>query len=281
MNYTALLEKELIELFEKLQQKHTAGDDAQKIFMKLLFKRFNAKLFNSELPTPRFGLLKDVSAGRMRLRGRWWPSKKLLEMSPRTFFAPIEVFLEIFLHEMAHAATSEISKDYSYVLQGHGPTWQGWMRKIGLDPKRFDENDNYVYTSVQERKQPEVLKVVEIGETIKDLRNGGYLTSLVKADRDRLDDVTQGNRRLMVALFSRKKSDRMSYFLWSGMVLQLGASKSLCKVAVVPFDGYGSEGSFNGSHFQLPNTAILLVNDSGALVDLENKRLIEYPKSGV
>lgn len=52
---------------------------------------------------------------------------------------------EIIVHEMCHQATYV---DLGYVEQdeqGHGPKWQAWMRKVGLDPRRFDPTESQAY----------------------------------------------------------------------------------------------------------------------------------------
>ena len=77
------------------------------------------------------------------------------------FNADLEFMVEILVHEMCHQATAEISQDFSMDDQGHGATWQMWMRKVGLDPRRFDPTPNSVYNNAVENAKTdlEMLKV--------------------------------------------------------------------------------------------------------------------------
>lgn len=131
---------------------------AQMHFLKKLWHYLNQSKFGGKMTEPNFRLLKTQSAQSMRLRGRWWPSKRLLEVSPRLYNATQNFFVEIVLHEACHQAVSEIDKSRDYEKQGHGPQWTKWMRHVGLNPSRFDPNDNTVYMTPQELKQEEEKK---------------------------------------------------------------------------------------------------------------------------
>ena len=134
--------------------------------MKMIWREFNKQKFGSQLREPAFGLMRNTGS-RMRVRAYWAPSKRLINVNPQLFNADADTFLEIFLHEICHQATSEISKDYSRELQGHGPTWQAWMRKVGLNPNRYDHRSNSEYADEQTKK---ILQYYEANRL-----NPGYL----------------------------------------------------------------------------------------------------------
>lgn len=132
-------------------------------FNKKLWAYLNAHKFGGRMTQPHLGLMKKVAALKMRVRGRWWPSKRLLEVSPRLYNASQNFFVEIFLHEMCHEAVSELDKVFSREEAGHGSHWKAWMLKVGLNPLRFDPNDNTTYMSKRELEEHE-RKVEEVKE---------------------------------------------------------------------------------------------------------------------
>jgi hypothetical protein len=111
---------------------------------------------------PKLVLLKKQSAEAMRLRGRWWPGKRILEVAPRLYNASMNFFVEIFLHEMCHQAVSEIDRVNETVNKGHGPYWSKWMTHVGLNPLRFDPNDNTEYMSKKELEQKQMVRKSEL-----------------------------------------------------------------------------------------------------------------------
>lgn len=128
--------------------------------------KFNAKLwhylntnkFSGRMTAPSFRLLKNVKASSFRMRGCWYPVKRSLEIAPRLYNAHQNFFVEVFLHEMCHQAVSEIDKVHDRAEGGHGPHWKAWMRKVGLNPSRFDPNDNSTYMNDQELTKHNELK---------------------------------------------------------------------------------------------------------------------------
>ncbi|QRE00244.1 hypothetical protein [Burkholderia phage BCSR5] len=144
-----------------IKQYEWAQDDPQNTafrlkFMKALWQHFNAAKFHGALQEPRFGLMKNMAAHKMRVRGRWWPLYHRLEMAPRIFNASPAFFFEIFLHEMCHQAVTQVDKmdndPHERANKGHGRYWQAWMKKVGLNPSRFDPNDNSTYLNKEERE---------------------------------------------------------------------------------------------------------------------------------
>lgn len=126
---------------------------AKQLFNKQLWKYLNNVKFQDRMILPTLGFLKATDPKNMRLRGRWWAVKRLLEVSPNLYNAHQDFFVEIFLHEMCHQAVSEIDKTRENEQKGHGPLWQKWMKHVGLNPRRFDPNDNTVYMNKEQLDQ--------------------------------------------------------------------------------------------------------------------------------
>lgn len=130
-------------------------------FMDLLWEYFNHQHFHNEMKLPIISLLKDVKSSSFRLRGQWTGAKRKLEIAPRLFNAHVGFFAEIFLHEMCHQAVTEIDKSYDRTAAGHGPNWQHWMIRVGLNPRRFDPNDNSTYMNSSEKSAHDFQKATE------------------------------------------------------------------------------------------------------------------------
>ena len=120
-------------------------------FMKKAWTYFNREKFQSQMEMPNIRLLRDTGPS-LRRRGHWAARKRELAISPRLFNAQFSVFNEIFLHEMCHQAVSEIDKVVDRTEQGHGPNWKAWMRKVGLEPNRYDKTDVVEYMTEDERQ---------------------------------------------------------------------------------------------------------------------------------
>lgn len=148
-----------IEIPERLQLEYAYAqridNPAYRIkFMNNLWTYFNSAKFGGKLHKPKsIQLMPNTRNGNnLRTRGRWYPSHRILEMAPRTFNAHMEFFAEIFLHEMCHQAVTDVNKERSNEDGGHGPSWQTWMRHVGLNPRRYDPNPNEVYMDHRELK---------------------------------------------------------------------------------------------------------------------------------
>lgn len=131
---------------------------AQLSFMKTLWPYLNENKFAGKMKVPNLVLLKKMGATSMRLRGRWWAHNRTLEVSPRLFNASQNFFVEVFLNEMCHQAVSEIDRVRENENKGHGPLWTKWMKHVGLNPRRYDPNDNTVYMTEKEKKEFEKRK---------------------------------------------------------------------------------------------------------------------------
>ena len=133
--------------YAKAQDGTVAMRDA---FMVNLWKELNDSKFQSAMNLPNIRFLKDMGA-KSRRYGQWSAGRNQLAFAPKIFNAPIELFLEVFLHEMCHQAVSHIDKVVDHTAGGHGPNWVAWMRRVGLDPKRYNTNDPALYVHSDER----------------------------------------------------------------------------------------------------------------------------------
>jgi predicted SprT family Zn-dependent metalloprotease len=188
----------------------------RKRFMALLWHYLNTNKFGGQLKEPRFNLLKDQDAYRMRLRGRWWPGKRVLDIAPRLYNAQQNFFVEIFLHEMCHQAVSEIdhadfdpSERYH---KGHGPYWQDWMRKVGLNPLRFDPNDNSTYMTEDEKEEHKE-RVEQRKEASEELRDRGITRLMYYEGITPATAVWQGKILVGLAVCPTAKNGKAIAFL--------------------------------------------------------------------
>jgi hypothetical protein len=141
--------QELNLLYEKAKV-----NPAQKTkFITALWEYFNEEKFQGRLPVPRLmtSLKPPVDGVSKNVRGLFiYDTKKLygpgtLWISDRIFNAKEAFINEVVLHEMCHQATSCLDKVNDPSEGGHGREWQAWMRRVGLDPRRFDPTEETVY----------------------------------------------------------------------------------------------------------------------------------------
>ncbi len=76
-----------------------------------------------------------------------------------------------------HQAVSTIDHVHDNSEGGHGPHWKAWMKKVGLDPRRYDPTDETVYKTAAENATTE-----EKDEKLYGPRSPKHL----------LDEVTKG-----------------------------------------------------------------------------------------
>lgn len=129
---------------------------------------FNRTKFHGKLPV----LKVQCSAVPPKLRG--------INNHTRAFFAPrgassyfwfqIDLFNasehfvnEIIVHEQCHQAVYVDLGHTELEEQGHGPKWQAWMRKVGLDPRRFDPTDNLTYKDTVTQNLEEEDRTIKYG----------------------------------------------------------------------------------------------------------------------
>lgn len=113
-----------------------------------LWEHLNKTKFQGKLPKPNFVVSakspSSKSARGVYIGGPMYGAGQVW-MAAFMFDSREPFFLEVFLHELCHQAAWCISQSTDRSQQGHGPIWQGWMRKVGLDPRRFDPTDAQEY----------------------------------------------------------------------------------------------------------------------------------------
>lgn len=211
-----------ITLYKRIQ---AAGNSRMAMydFMKKIWHYWNVHKFQNQMQEPTLGFLKDTGV-RMRKRGLWrhggYPVVRELLITPRLFNARFDVFAEVFLHEMCHQAVSEIDKVRETANKGHGPRWAGWMRKVGLEPNRYDKNDNVEYMTDDERAEREAAQ-----ERAADAKEGlkPKYYSLNSVVPNPILYVSSDGKRLNGYLFYNPKKPKLPNFI-SDQQLRDGAS---------------------------------------------------------
>lgn len=150
----------LVHITDALHQEYMKAQREPRMrlrFMADLWKFFNQTKFQNKMRMPNIGFMKEQSATRMRIRAYWRGVDRKLKVSPRLFNASQEFFVETFLHEMCHQATYEIGAMTLEEVadnrrhKGHGRVWAKWMKHVGLNPLRYDPNENTVYMTEEEK----------------------------------------------------------------------------------------------------------------------------------
>lgn len=148
--------------FETAFMKAQSSPPLMPKFCTKLYEHFNKEKFGGKLdPCPIKVSPKPPSGSKVGKHTRGYYQRGLnftnhhMWIGSFLFNARIEFFLEIFLHEMCHAAAYNISQSTDNSEQGHGPVWQGWMVKVGLDPRRFDITDDAEYKVGSEKLKKE------------------------------------------------------------------------------------------------------------------------------
>lgn len=121
-------------------------------YMIEVWQKVNKLRCDSQLVQPTFILTKDMGASTRRL-GMWHALRRTIGASPRLFKAKEHVALTTIVHEIAHQAVSEIDKVRETLHKGHGPVWNKWMYKFGLNPARYSQFDKLEYFNDTEKKQ--------------------------------------------------------------------------------------------------------------------------------
>ena len=149
-------------LLDTMFKDANGGSKVHKLrFMNALWDHLNKVKFEGKMTIPSINLQKAVKVDRMRRRGVWYQESRRLEMSPH-IFNNADKFYEIFLHEMCHQAVSEITRFRAREPnQGHGPIWQSWMVKVGLNPNRFDYGGNEQYMTEEQKATKAIQKEVK------------------------------------------------------------------------------------------------------------------------
>lgn len=78
--------------------------------------------------------------------GNLWINEKL-------FNSDIDFVNAIIVHEMCHQSVWVLDNVKDPSQGGHGPAWQAWMRRVGLPPERYDNTDQALYMTDEEKAQ--------------------------------------------------------------------------------------------------------------------------------
>jgi len=127
-------------------------------FVTEMWHYFNQEKFQNRLPIPTL-LVSDKPPGNPkglnRARGVYYTRLNgpagTLWLADFLFNSPMPFFNEILLHEMCHQAVACLDHVNDPSEGGHGPNWQAWMRRVGLDPRRYDPTDETVYQTSDQR----------------------------------------------------------------------------------------------------------------------------------
>lgn len=134
--------------------RNSSDQAAIRRFMLDLWTALNKQKFDGRLrPIKKFLVIPPK--GRMGLRAFWHPYYRLIVFTTLVFKSRWDKFHEIYLHEMCHQAVTDLDyngKAVALAEGGHGPEWQAWMHKVGLEPKRYDDSTFKEYMTEEERE---------------------------------------------------------------------------------------------------------------------------------
>ena len=114
----------------------------------------NKKYFGGKLKKGAFYILKDMGTG-FRALGKYYPQRNWIGLNRRLVLAGEKSFNKTLLHEMCHQAVDQIDGIRKEGNGGHGPYWAKWMRKCGLPPNRYNDEERAVFTTPEEQKKLE------------------------------------------------------------------------------------------------------------------------------
>lgn len=142
------------------------SDAAKKRFLQHAWHAANKTFFDGKLVVPNLSFLKAMK--NFRGLGYWRAHTRDLKVSPRLFHTTQARCLQTIVHEMCHQAVSEIDKVVDRSDGGHGHNWQMWMRKCGLTPSRYSQDDRTTFMSDKEKKELEVhRKAIEVKKAVE------------------------------------------------------------------------------------------------------------------
>ena len=153
-------------LFRKAKESTKTADIFA--YVKYVWFALNKRFFNGQLQKPVLHVLSE--RGKFKRLGHWRRTDREFAVSRRIFVPNTEsVAVSLIAHEMCHQAVSEIDRDFSSDLGGHGYTWQNRMRQLGLEPHRYATQDTMENIRTESEQETIALqKAVE--EHHKDLK---------------------------------------------------------------------------------------------------------------
>lgn len=209
--------------YEKAYFQAQAKEGLRVQFCEKLFVYFNKAKFGGKLDAPKM-LVSSKAPGKQskRVRGVYYSGPNFaagsLWMASFMFNARPPFFYEVFLHEMCHLASWNISHETDWSEGGHGPTWKSWMVKVGLDPRRFDPTDDTEMQVGPEKHAKEAERVKKYGNptTPKELAQLKKVTDYKGAAQD-VYLYTEG--RLFKGMATKNKFDGVApngkFFVWT------------------------------------------------------------------
>jgi predicted SprT family Zn-dependent metalloprotease len=128
----------------------SAGGSSHKLmYMKHVWNKANKEFFANGLSMPGFRMMKEMQ--NFRGLGQWFPQRRVIGLSPRMFNATQAHAITTIVHEMCHQAVTDIEKARED-NGGHGPLWCSYMRKCGLTPSRYNQNDRTDFMTDKEKE---------------------------------------------------------------------------------------------------------------------------------
>ena len=210
--------------YEKAYMQAQVSPALRVAFCKKLFDYFNKEKFEGKLERPALTVSDKNPKGTSKTtRGAHTGGRNfapgVLWMASFMFNARPPFFYEVFLHEMCHLAAWTISRSTDFSLQGHGPTWQSWMTRVGLDPRRYDPTDDTEYKLDPAQKMRDAEDSERYGPPVSDAdmkkltklnRYSGYETEVYRVINGRLFFGT-ANKKTFIGVAPNKKSFTFTY----------------------------------------------------------------------
>lgn len=182
-------------------------------WMAKMWEYFNEHKFGGRMGIPKFVVGPKFPGHPATTRGVYaggvahTPGR--LFLADFLFNARPAFIMEVFLHEMCHQAVWNLDKSYDRSENGHGPAWQHWMTKVGLDPRRFDPTDDTEYMSTQEARQEEAKLLKTYGPRTPD----SFWAGLHKAPRGYSGQVAYSYKgRACIGYMARQGSKWVLHF---------------------------------------------------------------------
>lgn len=173
------------DVYIKALEKAKVDPTKRVAWMKKMWEWGNDHLFAHRLPPgTKFVTAPRIPGAKATTRGLYqggygWKAGTI-SLAGYLFNARNDFILEVFFHEMCHQAAWTVDQEYDTSgTGGHGPTWQKWMKHIGLDPRRYDPTDNIEYMSTEDARKAEAEITKNFGKRAPD----AFFKHLKKAPR--------------------------------------------------------------------------------------------------
>lgn len=174
---------EQLRVVYETQIRASTNTAATRRFLLDLWTVFNKEKFGGKLrPIKKFLVI--PAQGRFGIRAFWHPKYRILVFTNLVLKANWDKFSEIFGHEMCHQAVTDVDHGgipKPQANQGHGPEWQAWMHRIGLEPKQYDHSGFSEYMTEEDKKLfGEHAEQVNVGDEVKTNEMSNYALAIVR-----------------------------------------------------------------------------------------------------